>query len=64
MNDNPNPHHPKITNNQAEAMVRFIGGFYISFISIVLWIWWNGGDDFQPPQWIGKIINIIKDIFL
>ena len=64
MNDNPNPHHPKITNNQArETMVRFIGGF-LSFISIVLWIWWNGGDDFQPPQWIGKIINIIKDIFL
>ena len=64
MNDKPNPYHPKITNNQAEAMVRFIGGFYIFFISIVLWIWWYGGEDFEPPQWIGKIINIIKDIFL
>jgi|TARA_B100001758_G_C18001355_1_gene398243 hypothetical protein len=64
VNDDPNPYHPKITNNQAEAMVKFIGGFYISFFLIVLWIWWNGGENFKFPQWMGKLINVIKDIFL
>tara|TARA_B100001996_G_scaffold370758_1_gene345396 strand:+ start:453 stop:647 length:195 start_codon:yes stop_codon:yes gene_type:complete len=64
MNNKPNPHHPKITNNQSEDMVRFIGLFYISFFLIVLWIWWYGGEDFRAPSWMGKIVNIVKDIFL
>ena len=64
MNDEPNPHHPNITNNQADAMAKFIGIFHLSFFCLVLWIWWYGGENFTPPQWIGKIINIIKDIFI
>ena len=61
-----NDDEPKFTQEQAEAVGKFLIIFQILWLMFVLVVWYTGGFDERNEylQGFGKVIDKLKDVFL